>query len=92
MTNEDIRSPKVLTKAANEFEAGAIVTALQERGIFAKAIGGFTASFVVEAPGDVSIVVREAELKAAVEALAEIKSSEQEVDWSKVDVGEPEED
>ena len=91
MNNEDIRSPKVLTKAANEFEAAAIVTALTERSIFAKAVGGFTASFVVEAPGDVSIVVREAELEAAKKVLAEIKASEEKIDWSNVDVGEPEE-
>ena len=88
--DSDIRSPKVLAKAANEFEAAAIVTALMERSIFAKAVGGFTASFVVEAPGDVSIVVREAELEAAKKVLAEIRANEEEVDWSKVDVGEPE--
>ena len=86
----DIKAPVVLTKAANEFEATAIVTALKERSVYAKAVGGFTASFAVEAPGDVSIVVRQAELEAAKIALAEIKSLEKEIDWSKVDVGEPE--
>ena len=87
---QDIQAPVVLTKAANEFEATAIVTALNERSIHAKAVGGFTASFAVEAPGDVSIVVRQAELEAAKIALTEIKSLENEIDWSQVDVGEPE--
>ena len=88
--SEELSNPKVVFNAANEFEAGAVVTALIERGIFAKAVGGFTASFAVEAPGDVAVVVRAAEFEAAQKALSEIRPLEDNIDWSQVDVGKPE--
>lgn len=88
--NKDLHSPQVLCRAADEFEAGAIITALGELGIHAMAVGGYTAGFIAEAPGDVSVLVSQQELKAAQAALQEIQKSQKEIDWSKVDVGQPE--
>jgi len=89
---DDLNSPQVLIRAADEFEAGAIITALAERGIHATSVGGFTAGFIAEAPGDVSVMVSKGDLKAAQKALKDIELSEDKIDWSKVDIGKPEDD
>ena len=52
--------------------------------------GGFTAGFRAEAPGDVQIIVRQADLEQARRALEKIQGEQPEIDWSKVDVGKPE--
>jgi len=85
----DLKSPQILCRCANEFESGVIIAALAEKGIPARAVGGFTAGFIAEAPGDVSVVVSQGNLIAAQKALHDFRASELEVDWSKVDVGEP---
>jgi len=83
--------PCTLLSVANEVEAGGIVTALAEYDIEAFATGGFTSGFKAEAPGNVQIVVRQSDLERAVLALARIREEQGEIDWSTVDVGEPEE-
>jgi hypothetical protein len=83
-------SPCVLTSAANEIEAAGVAAALAQYGIEAQVIGGFTAGFKAEAPGSVQILVRQSDLDEAKRALAEIQQDEGDVDWSQVDVGEPE--
>ena len=88
----DLDSPQVLCRTATEVEAGVIVNALSDMGIRALAVGGFTAGFIAEAPGDVSVLVSQSDLKSAQAALQTIQHSEQPIDWSKVDVGEPESD
>jgi hypothetical protein len=66
-------------------EAAAIVHALADRGIFARTIGGWTSGLRAMAPGEVGVVVGEADLARAKEVLAEIRSDTAEIDWSTVD-------
>jgi len=84
----DPMSPEVLVSVPNELEAAAIVDALAEHGIRARAVGGYTSGFRAEAPGDVKVVVGRADRARAEEMLAEIRSEPAEVDWSQVDVGD----
>jgi hypothetical protein len=85
-------SPEVLTELSSEPEAAAIVTALSERGIEANIVGGFTAGFIAEAPGYVRVLVKQRDLEAAKAALEEIVIEHDNIDWSKVDVGDPEDE
>jgi hypothetical protein len=85
----DPDSPKVLVSVRNEIEAVGIVTALAARGISASTTGGFTAGFRAEAPGYIQVIVKEADLDQARQALAEIRKEREEIDWSQIDVGEP---
>ncbi len=65
--------PETLLSVANEIEAAVIVGYLDQRGIRAFAAGGYTAGFRAEAPGDVKILVKQADLDRARKALAEIQ-------------------
>ena len=85
-------SPCLLLSVVTEAEAVSIATALAEYGIEALTAGGVTAGFKAEAPGSVQILVRSADLEKAQQALAEIQKEEGDVDWSKVDVGKPEDE
>ncbi len=76
---------KTLTTVTNDFEATAIVTALEEAGIRARAVGGYTAGFRAEAPGSVSVVVADVDLERARKILDELRKEGSGVDWSKVD-------
>jgi hypothetical protein len=87
----DPHGPEVLTRVSSEIAAAAIVTALAARDIKASTAGCFTAGFRAEAPGDVSVIVRHKDLNHAKQALAEIEQDQNDVDWSQVDVGEPDE-
>ena len=80
----------VLARVATELEASAIVGELDARGIRGKAVGGYTASFRAEAPGDVAVVVAAADLGRAKQILNELRESPAEIDWSQVDVGDAE--
>lgn len=79
-----------LTRVTSEVEAATIVTALAAQGIKATATGGYTAGFRAEAPGYVNVVVRHEDLTKAKQVLAELQQDESDVDWSQVDVGDPE--
>jgi len=72
MTNDPNR-PHVVARVPTEFEASAIVSALEAAGIKAMAVGGHTAGFRAEAPGDVSVVVPEHEAEQAAAVLAEFR-------------------
>jgi hypothetical protein len=87
----DPENPEVLTRVPSDVEAAAIVTALAARGIKASTTGGFTAGFRAEAPGDVSVIVRHEDLDRAKQVLAGFERDQGAVDWSQVDVGEPDE-
>jgi len=89
-TNEDPGDPKVLVRVKNERDAAMIIGALQDQGIRAEAVGAAIAGFRAEVPADVAIVVRAKQLADAQAALREIQGDPGDVDWSKVDVGEPE--
>jgi len=85
----DPNNPELLTSVRTEVEAVAVVAALADRGIEATLTGSFTAGFLAEAPGLVQVVVRHEELARAKQILVEIEQDRTDVDWSQVDVGEP---
>jgi hypothetical protein len=87
----DPNCPCCLSTLSNEIEAAAIVTALADYDIKTSIVGGATSGFKAEAPGNVQILVRQSDLDRAKQALAEIQADQGAVDWSQVDVGEPEE-
>lgn len=57
----------------SEFEAAILVSVLQDAGIKAVALGGFTAGLRAEAPGWVSVQTFESDAEAARRIIAEIK-------------------
>ncbi len=71
-------------------EAGIVVATLEENGIRAIATGATTAGFRAEAPGWVQVLVAEDDLPRAEALLEEIDKTHDDVDWSQVDVGTPE--
>ncbi len=79
-----------LTSAANVMESAAIVAALNAEGIGTVTTGEFTAGFLAEAPGNVQIVVKSCDLARAQELLQRFKEDSSSIDWSQIDVGEPE--
>ena len=81
---------EILVMVSNEVEAAVIVGALQEKGVHAVATGGYISGFKAEAPGDVKILVRHNEADEARRMLDQIRQEQSEVDWSEIDVGEPE--
>ena len=86
----DPNNPEILARVPSDIEAASLVSDLAARGIEASTTGGFTAGFRAEAPGEVNIIVRQADLARAKQALAEIEQQPSDIDWSKVDVGKPE--
>ena len=85
----DPNNPEVLVSVPSDVEAAGIVAELAARGVQASTTGDYTAGFRAEAPGQVSVVVRRADLDQAKRTLAEIEKDQAEIDWSQVDVGEP---
>lgn len=81
----------VLTSFPTEAQAVIVVAALGEAGISATATGGFTAGFKAEAPGWVQVLVAEEDLPVAQNTLRQLQEEVAEIDWSQVQVGEPEE-
>jgi nitrogen regulatory protein PII-like uncharacterized protein len=71
----DPNRPTVLLTVANEMEAAVIVNALAEHGVDAFATGGYTSGFKAEAPGDVQVVVKNADMERAQQALTQIRRS-----------------
>jgi hypothetical protein len=63
---------KTLTTVSSDFEASAIVSALEAEGIRATAVGGYTAGFRTEVSGGVSVIVGEADLERAKKVLEEL--------------------
>ncbi|HEV3302227.1 MAG TPA: DUF2007 domain-containing protein [Planctomycetaceae bacterium] len=88
--NLDDENLSKLTTVPGEYEATAIVSALEAEGIRATVVGGFTAGFRAEAPGGASVMVLEADLPRAKEILAQLRKQGAGIDWSQVDLGEPE--
>lgn len=86
----DPDNPEELISVPSEIEAAAIVAMLTEQGIRASTTGGYTAGFRAEAPGQVNVVVRHADVEQAKLALAATAGKQTDVNWSQVDVGEPE--
>ena len=57
--------------AANEIEAAAVVGYLRQFGVKAIYAGGYTSGFKAEAPGDVKILVKLADLEQAQQILSQ---------------------
>jgi hypothetical protein len=87
----DPSNPEILISVFTEAEAVAIVLGLKDYGINATTTGSFTAGFRAESPGFVNVVVKHADLNRARNALDEIKGGQSGIDWSEIDVGEPDE-
>ena len=86
--SDDPESPKMVKTVPTEIEAAAIVAQLAAHGINASTTGNFTSGFRAEAPGWVQVIVKAEDFEQAEQILA--KTDEKPVDWSKVDVGDPE--
>jgi hypothetical protein len=91
MPDDDLQLER-LTSVRNEMEAGIIVGALDAEGIKATMSGVYTAGFRAEAPGWVEVLVTEADLPRAQTILEQVRGERTDVDWSQVDVGEPEDE
>lgn len=84
--NENLDHAKLVevAKRPTESEAMILVAVLADEGIKSVATGGFTAGFVAEAPGWVSVQTLEDDAIRAKEILAELKQQPQQ--WSDEDV------
>ena len=93
MTDRPLHPEHVVavTSTPNEVDAGVIVAALEEAGIKSTMSGVYTAGFRAEAPGQVQILVAQEDLARAQEIIRLGEENKEDVDWSQVDVGEPEE-
>ncbi|MHC4176653.1 MAG: putative signal transducing protein, partial [Planctomycetota bacterium] len=87
MMSADPNRLETLVSVPGEMEAAVIANLLQEHGISAKAVGGYTSGFKAEAPGEASVLVGQADLARAKELLAEIRAELRQIDWSTVDFG-----
>lgn len=86
--------PVLLTEVPNEAQAILLRDALAEHGVRVAYNGAAIAGFRAEAPAMVRVLVGEADLERAKALIAEhgLDGGEVDgqVDWSQVDVGEPE--
>lgn len=73
-----------------EVEATMVADELKREGIQAEPAGILTAGFRAEAPGRVKVLVHETDLAKAKTLLDEYIHSRDSIDWSQVDLGEPE--
>lgn len=89
MSNDDRRIVR-LASVPTEREASVLMAALEEQGIKSRMSGEMTARFRA-APNWVHVLVFEDDLPAARQALASGSHAGESVDWSHVDVGQPEE-
>ncbi len=87
---DDIKHLVKLVAFPTEVGTAPVVSALEEAGISAIATGGFTAEFMAEAPGEVQVLVAERDLPKAKEILNVLREEMDHIDWSQVDVGQPE--
>jgi hypothetical protein len=86
--SSDPEEPQKLLSVVSEIEAAAIVTALAEYDIEAFAVGGYTSGFRAEAPGEVSVMVKRADVERSIRALDEIRGQEDQIDWANVNWAE----
>jgi len=83
---------KKLATVWSEYEAAAIVNALEAEGIRAESVGGYTAGFRAESPSGVSVLVMEDDLERAKAILNGLRAHGAGVDWDKVEVDQPEDE
>jgi len=89
-THSDPDNPTKLAQYCSEVEAAAIIATLAENGIQSNSTGSFTTGFQAEAPGDVTVVVKQSDLAHALAVLSDLGTTKRDIDWNSVDVGEPE--
>ena len=80
-----------VTSAHSVMEAAPIVAALERAGIKATTGNAASATVMPEAMGEVEILVSNHDAPRALLLLEAIEEHGAEIDWSQVDVGEPEE-
>lgn len=80
-----------VTSAHSVMEAAPIVAALERAGIRAMTGNSESATMIPEAMGEVEILVANHDAPRALTLIQLIEEHGTEVDWSQVDVGEPEE-
>ena len=80
----------VLAVFPSEIEATTIADELEREGIRAEPAGVLTAEFRAEAPGQVKVLVHASDFQRARALLDDYIASREHIDWSKVDLGEPE--
>jgi hypothetical protein len=85
----DDQDLKTVATVSHEFQASVIVGALEEAGIKARAVGGVISDLREGFPVGISVVVAESDLARAKEVVDELRLHRGEVDWSKVDVDNP---
>jgi hypothetical protein len=83
---------EVLTSRPNEMEASIVAGALEAEGIRARLSGDYTAGLRVGVPGWVQVLVFDEDLDRAREILEQVQEENDHIDWSQVDVGEPEDE
>ena len=79
-----------LTKVPNEAEAKSLIGLFEEEGIAVFINGGEDLSLFGEDIGDIQLIVKKSDYDQASKLLEEIEEENSEIDWSQVDVGEPE--
>lgn len=87
VTNES-DSVQVVASFRSAVEAAAFVGVLKDAGIRADSVGEHTAAFAAEAPGEVEVLVSEADFDQAKQIHLKICENGVQVDWSQVDVGD----
>lgn len=80
---------EVLTSMPSSLEASIVVAALRDSGIDAESTGDFTNANRIPTGAWVQVMVTEPDLPLARNTLARLREANAEIDWSKVDVGEP---
>lgn len=88
--HEDDDSIVTLAFFPSEIEATMIADELKRAGVQAEPAGLLTAGFRAEAPGKVKVLVHGRDLEQAKALLDEYIQSRENIDWSQVDLGEPE--
>lgn len=81
----------VLTSVPTETEAAIVVAALENNGIRAET-DEYTSGLRAGPWNWVQIMVAEEDLPRAQEVFAQVQEENDHIDWSQVDVGEPEDD
>jgi hypothetical protein len=81
-----------LTIVRSELEAEIIIAALADEGIKAAMSADHTSTLWTLAPGLAEVLVAEDNLSQAQAILQQVRNKHSDVDWSNVDVGEPEDE
>ena len=83
-------SLKVVREVPDDIAAANLRAALEDAGIECQSVGDYTAGFRTEVPGGLQILVKAADLQRAQQVLDAFEQELAELDWSQVDVGDPE--